>query len=183
MNSGKTRFQGSSKPEFFPAWARCVHVTVTWARWLCCAVCAPRAGRVLWWAHPWDGGTWGCCTSPWRGMGELPFPTALENPLPEIALYLDFSFLLQVLLLLLLKSRSLKPSCCGGRWDLRGIYSFKAEMCFQLMMSFMWKHYSVAGAEMLSCLCQTFLIKLSTESAKNEAIFLSQLLHENCSVT
>lgn len=134
-------------------------------------MCAPRAGRVLCWAHPWGGGTWGCCPSPWRGMGELPFCTALENPPPETALYSDFSFLLQVLLLLSLKGRSSKPSCCGGKWDLGGIYSFKAKMCVQLMISFVWKHYSVAGAEMLSCLCQTSLIKLSIESAKNEAIF------------
>lgn len=31
-------------------------------------------------------------------------------------------------------------------------------MCVQLMISFVWKHYSVVGAEMLSRLCQTSLI-------------------------
>lgn len=129
-------------------------------------MCALRAGRVLCWVYLWEQGIWGCCTSPWRGMRELPFCTALENPPPEIVLHFDFSFLLQVLLLLLLKIRSLKP-CCGGRWDLGGIYSFRAKMCVQLMISFVWKHYSVVGAEMLSCLCQASLIKLS----KNKAVF------------
>lgn len=118
-----------------------------------------------------SGGSRGAVLPPGRGMGELPFCTALENPPPEIALCSDFSFHLQVLLLLLLKSRSLKPSCCGGRWDLGGIYSFGAKICVQLTISFVWKHYGVVGAEMLSCLCQTSLIKLSIENAKINAIF------------
>lgn len=165
MNSGKTRFQGSSKPKFFPAWARCAcDSNVSKVAVLCAhqGLAGCSAGHT----HGM-GGPGGAVPPPGEEWGSCPSAQPWRIPPPEIALYSDFSFLLQVLLLLSLKSRSSKPSCCGGRWDLGGIYSFKAKMCVQLMISFVWKHYSVAGAEMLSCLCQTSLIKLSTESAKN----------------
>lgn len=68
-------------------------------------------------------------TQPWR------------IPLLKLLSALIFPFILHVLLLLLLKSRSLKPSCYGGRWDLGDIYSFRAKMCAQLMISFVWKHF------------------------------------------
>lgn len=138
---------------------------------------------MLWWAHLWKWGIWGCCTSPWRG--KLRFHTALENPPPEFALCSDFPFYFAGFAFAVAEKQKLKTLLLwwqmgfGGHLFLQGknvcpTYDF---ICVETF------HYSVAGAEMLICLCQTSLIKLSTESAKNEAIYLSQLLNENCSVT
>lgn len=68
-----------------------------------------------------------------------------------------------VLLLLSLKSRSLRPTSSSGRWHLEGIYSLKANMCAQLMSSFPWRPHNMTVAETLSCLFQSTLIKLSTK--------------------
>lgn len=74
-----------------------------------------------------------------KGMAELHLCMAPENPSPEIALCSIKQLILQhespleglsltfvvlwVLLLLSMKSRSLRPACCGGRWHL-GMHLF-----------------------------------------------------------
>lgn len=88
-------------------------------------------------------------THPWEAFLRLLFLVFFERE--------------SVLLLLSLKSRSLRPTCSSGRWHLEGIYSLKANMCAQLMSSFPWRPHNMTVAETLSCLFQSTLIKLSTK--------------------